>query len=169
MGLLRIRESGRVLTEITYRTENKTNRKVPRKGSLSEAWLNDNGIDAVFEGSVPTLTSAYQTVEPDGYEQKSGKWHTKWKIGPNFTEYTDDKGKKVTATEQTNTWKAQIDANAAAQHRATRNAKLAETDFYALSDNTLTDAMKIYRQLLRDMPAQKSWPHITNSEWPTKP
>ena len=38
--------------------------------------------------------------------------------------------------------------------RRQRNAKLAETDFYALSDNTMTsDNMKTYRQQLRDLPA----------------
>ena len=36
--------------------------------------------------------------------------------------------------------------------RIERNQKLAETDFYALSDVTLSNDMKIYRQNLRDLP-----------------
>ena len=33
-----------------------------------------------------------------------------------------------------------------------RNRKLKETDFYALSDVTMSDAMSTYRQTLRDIP-----------------
>ncbi len=33
-----------------------------------------------------------------------------------------------------------------------RNQKLQETDFYALSDVTMSDAMSTYRQALRDIP-----------------
>ena len=35
--------------------------------------------------------------------------------------------------------------------RQDRNRKLAETDFYALSDVTMSDEMKTYRQELRDI------------------
>ena len=37
------------------------------------------------------------------------------------------------------------------QLRLKRNQLLAETDYYALSDQTLTDEMKKYRQDLRDL------------------
>ena len=39
-----------------------------------------------------------------------------------------------------------------AEIRQLRNAKLANTDYLALNDNTLTDEMKEYRQGLRDIP-----------------
>ncbi len=35
--------------------------------------------------------------------------------------------------------------------RKIRNEKLAETDFYALGDQTMSDAMKTYRKNLRDI------------------
>ena len=35
--------------------------------------------------------------------------------------------------------------------RAKRNKLLAETDYLALSDNTMTEEMKVYRQKLRDI------------------
>ena len=38
--------------------------------------------------------------------------------------------------------------------RRQRDAKLAETDWTALSDVTMSDNMKTYRQELRDLPAQ---------------
>jgi len=50
--------------------------------------------------------------------------------------------------------------------RRDRNRKLAETDYLALSDNTLADNMKTYRQDLRDVPSQTDPDDIT---WPTKP
>tara|TARA_Y100000114_G_scaffold106750_1_gene100020 strand:+ start:1563 stop:1967 length:405 start_codon:yes stop_codon:yes gene_type:complete len=57
--------------------------------------------------------------------------------------------------------------------RRQRNAKLAETDFYALSDVTMTDAMSTYRQALRDIttqtPALDSDGNLTGVTWPTKP
>ena len=36
--------------------------------------------------------------------------------------------------------------------KSIRNEKLKETDFYALSDVTISDAMTTYRQALRDIP-----------------
>ena len=44
---------------------------------------------------------------------------------------------------------------AQANLRSRRNQLLAETDFYALSDVTLSDDMKTYRQELRDLPSGK--------------
>lgn len=51
--------------------------------------------------------------------------------------------------------------------RNKRNQLLAETDFYALSDVTMSDEMKTYRQALRDLPANTSDP--ANPTYPTKP
>ena len=51
--------------------------------------------------------------------------------------------------------------------RAKRNQLLAETDYLALADATLTDEMRAYRQALRDLPANTEDP--ANPTWPTKP
>ena len=51
--------------------------------------------------------------------------------------------------------------------RTERNHRLAETDYLALTDATLTDEMRAYRQALRDLPANTSDP--ANVVWPTKP
>ena len=50
--------------------------------------------------------------------------------------------------------------------RATRNRKIAETDWRASSDLTLSDEWKTYRQALRDVPTQSDPDNIT---WPTEP
>ena len=48
-------------------------------------------------------------------------------------------------------WNAGAFDRAIASLRQDRNNKLAETDFYALSDVTMSDEMKDYRQQLRDI------------------
>ena len=59
---------------------------------------------------------------------------------------------------------------AQADLRSKRNRLLAETDFYALSDVTLSDDMKTYRKDLRDLPAGKDTvDKCNNATWPTKP
>ena len=61
-------------------------------------------------------------------------------------------------------------ARALTQLRDKRNYLLAETDFYALSDVTMSDDMKTYRQNLRDLPAGKDTvDKCDNVTWPTKP
>ena len=51
--------------------------------------------------------------------------------------------------------------------RIERNRLLAETDYLALADATLTDEMRAYRQALRDLPANTADP--ANPVWPVKP
>lgn len=51
--------------------------------------------------------------------------------------------------------------------RAERNALLQQTDYLALSDNTLSSDMATYRQALRDIPNQPGFPY--SIEWPTIP
>ena len=67
-------------------------------------------------------------------------------------------------------WANAAPARALADLRAKRNRLLAETDYLALSDNTLSDDMKTYRQALRDLPAGKDTvAKCTDATWPTKP
>ncbi len=67
-------------------------------------------------------------------------------------------------------WADAAPARALADLRAKRNRLLAETDYYALSDVTMSDDMKTYRQNLRDLPAGKDTVEkCQNDTWPTKP
>jgi len=61
--------------------------------------------------------------------------------------------------------KSKADAEAAVRNQ--RDRLLIETDWMALSDVTMSDAMTAYRQALRDIPSQAGFP--TNVTWPTKP
>ena len=61
-------------------------------------------------------------------------------------------------------------ARAQADLRAKRNRLLAETDFYALSDVTMSSDMETYRQELRDLPDGKDTvAKCTDATFPTKP
>jgi len=51
--------------------------------------------------------------------------------------------------------------------REQRNRKLSQTDWSGLSDVTMSDEMRTYRQALRDLPANTTDP--ANPVWPTKP
>ena len=81
-----------------------------------------------------------------------------------------------TAEEETAADNAEIAWNNGAYDRAIaklredRNRLLAATDFYALSDVTMSDDMKTYRQDLRDLPAGKDTVEkCDNATFPTKP
>ena len=59
---------------------------------------------------------------------------------------------------------------AIAKLRIDRNRKLAETDFYALSDVTMSAEMTTYRQELRDLPSGLTTvEEVNNVTFPTKP
>ena len=92
--------------------------------------------------------------------------------------YHNIKGVKVqfTAEEETardaeeKAWADGALGRAQAKLRSRRNQLLAETDYYALSDVTMSDDMKTYRQNLRDLPAGKDTvAKCENATWPTKP
>ena len=92
--------------------------------------------------------------------------------------YHNINGNKVqfTAEEETardneeTAWANAAPARALADLRSRRNRLLAETDYYALSDVTMSDEMKKYRQDLRDLPAGKDTvDKCNNATWPTKP
>jgi len=61
------------------------------------------------------------------------------------------------------------DAVTAETNRDKRNELLAETDYLALSDMTLSAEMTTYRQALRDITSHANWPNLSDDDWPTKP
>jgi len=100
----------------------------------------DNLSELIPVAQVPTLTYT-QTIEFHEGSVVDGEWVT-------FTvrEKTDEEKLAVIRTK--------------------RDTLLAETDFYALSDVTMSDEMATYRQALRDMPATAD---LNNPVYPTKP
>ena len=162
MSEYRERTTGEVKTQGQWRADF-PNTSLPRvwDSNVCDA-LN---LDPVLASPAAT-TTAYQTSVRDGVEQDAnGNWVEKYVARDMFADIEGGD----TKAEQEAAYQATLDANTAAGHRTTRDAKLAETDFYALSDVTMSDAMTTYRQALRDLPAHSNWPNLEDEDWPTKP
>lgn len=125
-------------------------------------------IDPVLASPKPSPTSDDKVVVRNGAEQDAnGNWVQAWTEVDRFTEYTDNDGNVITVQAQKDALNAADNALEAANARITRDELLKATDFYALSDVTLSSEMATYRQLLRDVPEQDGFPN--NISWPTKP
>ena len=89
-------------------------------------------------------------------------------INGNVVQFTAAEETARDAEEQA--WADGALARAQANLRSKRNALLAATDFYALSDVTMSDDMKTYRQELRDLPSGKDTvAKCEGATFPTKP
>lgn len=53
--------------------------------------------------------------------------------------------------------------------RSDRDSKLKESDFYALSDVTMSAEMSAYRKALRDITDHEKFPWLEEQDWPVKP
>lgn len=117
---------------------------------LTAELLDGYGADVVFEGAQASPTR-YQTAFADGVEQVSGKWYTKYSVAEMDAEAI-----------------ATLNAQQATTVRTERTKKLAETDWTQLTDAPVNNAAwGVYRQALRDVTAQETFPwDIT---WPTTP
>jgi len=89
-------------------------------------------------------------------------------INGNVVQFTAAEETARDAEEQA--WADGAIARAQASLRSKRNNLLAATDFYALSDVTMSDDMKTYRQNLRDLPSGKDTvAKCEGATFPTKP
>ena len=89
-------------------------------------------------------------------------------INGEIVQFTAEEEAARDAEEQA--WEDGALARAQARLREESNRRLAATDFYALSDVTMSDDMKTYRQNLRDLPDGKDTVEkCENVTWPTKP
>tara|TARA_R110001632_G_scaffold79393_2_gene177900 strand:- start:269 stop:727 length:459 start_codon:yes stop_codon:yes gene_type:complete len=64
---------------------------------------------------------------------------------------------------------ADATAAKAQEVRKDRDARLAETDYFALTDVTMDAVMTTYRQALRDITSHADFPYLEDADWPTKP
>jgi hypothetical protein len=156
---IRIRETGAVVSEQGFRALH-PNTSMPQQ--LTEATINELGGDVVFEGPQASGGTVYQYSQAAGVEQIGGKWYTKYILGPVFTDG------ETTAAEQEAAYKAAKDAEQAKSVRASRDAKLAATDWIvikALETGAAVPAeAAATRQALRDITSQAGFPwEIT---WP---
>ena len=130
------------------------------KSGPDVTWLAANSCAEVV--TFLAFDSATQTCDGVDPYLDAGKVYTR-----RVTDMTaDEQAAVVTAA----------NAAAATRNRAERDRRLAETDYMALSDVTMSEAVTTYRQALRDITSHANWPNLTSADmdgtggdWPTKP
>ena len=165
MSEYRIRSTGEVKTQGQIRS-------MHPNVSLPKVWnanVNETlGIDPVLASPKPDPSGDYKVVVRNGVEQDAnGNWVHAWTENDMFQEYTDDEGVTHSVADQQAAYDASESAKLAENERSKRDDLLKETDYFGLSDVTMSAEMTTYRQALRDVPQQAGFPSTIT--WPTKP
>ena len=164
MGEYRNKTTGEVKTQGEWRAT-KPNTSLPRVWNSNVLLLLN--VDPVLASPAAT-TSQYQISVRDGVKQDAkGNWVEKYVAQDMFADTTVD-GVTTTKAKHEEAYQAQLDAHTANSNRNTRDTLIAETDFYALSDVTMSSDMTAYRQALRDITSHSNWPNLESDDWPTK-
>ena len=162
MSEYRNRTTGEVKTQGAWRAAN-PNMSLPRVWTA--ATLDALDLDPVLRSPAATV-GAYQVSVRDGVVQDAnGNWVENYVARDMFS----DDPELGTKAEQEAAYQAGLDARVAEGNRKKRNDLLAATDFYALTDVTLSADMTSYRQALRDITNHANWPNLADEDWPTKP
>lgn len=165
MAEYRNRTTGEVKTQSQWKAAH-SNMSLPRV--WTDSVLDALDLDPILR-SPPATTTAYQNSVRDGVQQDAnGNWVEKYVARDMFADTTED-GVTTTKAEHEAAYQQRLDDEVAAANRKKRNDLLAETDYFALTDVTLSAEMTTYRQNLRDLPTNDNWPNLTDSDWPTKP
>jgi hypothetical protein len=107
----------------------------------------------IYDFSNPPEVGRHQkAVEISPVRSEAGIWRQSWQVA-----------------EMNDAEKADADIQQAAKVRSQRNLKLSSTDWWALSDVTMTEAQAAYRQALRDITDHANWPYLEEADWPVKP
>lgn len=121
--------------------------------SISEATLNDWGVYRVQVSDMPTFDPITHKVTMDAAPVfTNGSWTVGYTVEALTSEEVQSNENQLAET-----------------NREKRDNLLEVTDFYALSDVTMSAAMTTYRQALRDITAHANWPRLNDDDWPTKP
>ena len=160
----RIRESGEVKTQGEIRRLNPST-------SFPRVWNQDTcdfiGIDPVLNAPKPEVTNLQQVLADGVVQDDLDNWVEKWIIADKFSDYTDEDGVVHTKAEQETAFLQGLEDTAFESLRTERNRLLAETDWTASTDVTMTAEMTEYRQDLRDLPADTT--DVFNPVYPEKP
>ena len=137
-----------------------SNVSFPKSGPSSD-WMTANSVMPVtMSRSYDRMTQKSTSVDP--YIEDNVVYLHK-------IESLTDSEKTAAQTAETN--------RVAESQRAERNRRLAETDWMACSDVTMSNDWKTYRQALRDITTHSNWPNLKvpdmdgsgDNDWPVKP
>ena len=126
------------------------NTSFPKKPT--EATLASWGVYPVANVDSPAFSYATQNLTEGNPVLVDGQWQQTWVI----TEATPE----------------EVSQRAAQQSDDMRNKRdqlIANTDWMALSDNTMSAGWATYRQALRDITSHVNFPYLTEADWPVKP
>jgi hypothetical protein len=120
---------------------------------IPDEMLESYGIYTVVYTDMPSIDGRTQNAEQEATPSLvDGAWTISWT--------TSSK-----TAEETQAW----DDSMASSNRGKRDGLIAETDYLALSDVTMSTEMTTYRQALRDITSHANWPNLEDADWPTKP
>ena len=153
------------------KTQGEIRRSMPNT-SLPRVWTaaicDDLNIDPVLAAPAPEPTGDLKAVVRNGVTQDAnGNWVEAYVERDMFADYVNDEGVTVTKAEQEAEYTARKAEEKATAIRTERDNLLASCDWRAVSDLIMTDEWKAYRQALRDITAQATFP--TEVTWPDKP
>ena len=121
--------------------------------NISDAVLESYNVHRVSNAAIPAFDPKTEKLKADALPSLvNGAWVRGYTVS------------NLTAEEKT-----ALDAETAESARTERNSRLSETDWWALSDVTMTAEQTAYRQALRDITSHANWPHLDEADWPTKP
>lgn len=129
----------------------KDNRNTSFPRTMTEELLADYDVYPAVHAAMPTYDEATQRVSQNGVATAVDGV---WTYGYTVDALTDEEVAAVLAQK-------------ASGVRTDRDSRLAVTDFHALTDTDMSEAMTTYRQALRDIPEQDGFPNEIN--WPTEP
>lgn len=147
---IRIRETGAVMQESEFRAYQKSIGG-PSWDRTNYEILDELSADVVFAVPTPAV-GRYQIAYRDGAELIGDKWYAKYSVADMDAEA-----------------QAAADATQAAAVRATRNARLKDSDWSQGKDipDAISTVWATYRQALRDLPSQAGFPWDVT--WPQSP
>lgn len=120
---------------------------------LPDEMLESYGVYPVVYTDMPSIDGRTQKAEQETAPTLvNGVWTIGWT--------TSSK-----TAEETQAW----DDSMASSNRGKRDGLLADTDWMALSDVTMSAEVTTYRQALRDITAHANWPNLDETDWPAKP
>jgi len=115
--------------------------------------LESYGVYTVVYTDMPSIDNRIQKTEQEATPTLvDGSWTVGW-----------------TTTDKTVEEIQQYDEGVAASNRNKRNNLIAETDWWASVDLTMTAEQTAYRQALRDITTHSNWPNLSDDDWPVKP
>jgi hypothetical protein len=157
--------TGEVKTQGQWRSHY-SNVSLPR--AWKQATLDGLNLEAVLASPAATTTQYQNSVRDGVVQDANGNWVENYVAQDMFADTTED-GVTTTKAEHEAAYQQQLDSSTAESNRSQRDRLIAETDWWASSDLTMTAEQTDYRQALRDITSHANWPDLSESDWPVKP